>query len=347
MPRRNHYARPHAQPLWALLLAALLTTACGDDDGAADGGALPDGPALEAAVSPDASELLDAAPGDAAVDPDADGGVACTVAGGETGTCMDVADCAGTSVPGYCPGPANIQCCVMGMTQCDPAAHPQPNANLTEAPGVGGCPAGMIPVDTFCIDQYEASLWLVHPDQTTSPWSPYHTPSTERVRAVSIAGAVPQGYITGDQAAAACVEAGKRLCTNAEWLRACQGPATTTYPYGSTLQLGTCNDHRGVHPAVEYFGTSDPWIWSELGHPCINQLADSLDTTGDNPGCVTAEGAFDMMGNLHEWTSDPGGTFRGGFYVDTSINGPGCLYATTAHNTAHWDYSTGFRCCAD
>ena len=53
------------------------------------------------------------------------------------------------------------------------------------------------------------------------------------------------------------------------------------------------------------------------------------------------------MGNLHEWTADPSGTFRGGFYVDTTINGPGCLYATTAHDTGHWDYSTGFRCCAD
>ena len=29
------------------------------------------------------------------------------------------------------------------------------------------------------------------------------------------------------------------------------------------------------------------------------------------------------------------GTFRGGFYVDTVLNGPGCLYATTAHDTAH------------
>jgi formylglycine-generating enzyme required for sulfatase activity len=62
---------------------------------------------------------------------------------------------------------------------------------------------------------------------------------------------------------------------------------------------------------------------------------------------VTAEGAFDMMGNLHEWTADPAGTFRGGYYVDTERNGPGCLYVTTAHNSAHWDYSTGFRCCAD
>jgi formylglycine-generating enzyme required for sulfatase activity len=54
-----------------------------------------------------------------------------------------------------------------------------------------------------------------------------------------------------------------------------------------------------------------------------------------------------MMGNLHEWTADPAGTFRGGFYVDTTINGAGCLYRTTAHVASYWDYSTGFRCCAD
>ena len=62
---------------------------------------------------------------------------------------------------------------------------------------------------------------------------------------------------------------------------------------------------------------------------------------------MTEDGAFDMMGNLHEWTANPTGIFRGGFYVDTVRNGPGCLYRTTAHTTGHWDYSTGFRCCAD
>ena len=45
--------------------------------------------------------------------------------------------------------------------------------------------------------------------------------------------------------------------------------------------------------------------------------------------------------------ADPAGTFRGGFYVDTVRNGDGCLYRTTAHDRGHWDYSTGFRCCAD
>ena len=53
------------------------------------------------------------------------------------------------------------------------------------------------------------------------------------------------------------------------------------------------------------------------------------------------------MGNLHEWIDDPAGTFKGGFYVDTVINGEGRLYTTTAHNVYHFDYSTGFRCCAD
>jgi hypothetical protein len=54
-----------------------------------------------------------------------------------------------------------------------------------------------------------------------------------------------------------------------------------------------------------------------------------------------------MVGNLHEWIEDPEGTFRGGFYMDTLINGEGCDYATTAHSKKYHDYSTGFRCCMD
>jgi hypothetical protein len=102
-----------------------------------------------------------------------------------------------------------------------------------------------------------------------------------------------------------------------------------------------------VHPAVELYGTSASWIYSKLDNACLNQLPNSLAVTGSYPGCVSAEGVWDLVGNLHEWTADPAGTFRGGFYVDTKLNGPGCLYATTAHDSSHWDYSTGFRCCAD
>ncbi len=269
---------------------------------------------------------------------------ACSV-DGTPGVCLDVAECAGigVSVPGYCPGPAEIQCCLQGTSTCDPEEHVLPNAGLQEAPGTGGCPAGMLLVDTFCVDRFEASLVTLD----GAEWSPYFNPGDTPVRAVSVEGAIPQAYINGIQAGEACANAGKRLCYDDEWLRACQGPDGTTYPYGDMDVPGVCNDARAMHPAIEYFGTSADWIWSELGNACIDQLHDSLDRTGENAGCFTAEGAFDMMGNLHEWTADPAGTFRGGYYVDTVINGPGCLYATTAHNTSHWDYSTGFRCCAD
>ena len=35
---------------------------------------------------------------------------------------------------------------------------PEPNACLVEEPGDGGCPSGMLRVDTFCIDRFEAAL---------------------------------------------------------------------------------------------------------------------------------------------------------------------------------------------
>jgi hypothetical protein len=226
---------------------------------------------------------------------------------------------------------------------CDPEAHILPNGGLVELPGESGCPAGMVRVEGFCVDRYEASLETLD----GLPWSPYFNPAGVTVRAVSMEGAVPQAFVSGKQAKAACENAGKRLCTDAEWLRACRGPDGSTYPFGNAAAPGTCNDARAEHPAIEYYGTTESWIWSELDNACLDQLADSLDRTGQNAGCVTAEGAFDMMGNLHEWTADPDGTFRGGFFVDTVVNGPGCLYKTTAHTTTYWDYSTGFRCCAD
>lgn len=347
--------RLHRRSYWLLLYALI---ACGDDpvviDARGDAGrdaSLIDVPGIDAPMDAPAFD----ASFDTAFDGGFDGGFVgdagapCTV-GGMSGLCLDVSECTGMSTPGFCPGPANIQCCTTipmtdgGMLACDPDAMPQPNTGLSEAPGMGGCPNGMIPVSTFCVDRYEASLV---DDATGAPVSPYFNPGSAVVRAVSIASAVPQGYISGAQAGAACTRAGKRLCTDAEWLRACQGSTGRTYPYGNTRMDGVCNDARAVHPAVEYFMSSDDSVFSMLGHPCLNQLDEGLALAGEHPGCTTEEGAFDMMGNLHEWTADPSGTFRGGFYVDTVRNGNGCLYRTTAHNTAYSDYSTGFRCCAD
>jgi hypothetical protein len=237
--------------------------------------------------------------------------------------------------------------CLTSPITCTVDDKPLDNPVPTEPAGLGGCPAGMARIEGFCIDRWEASLVAVDGSGNLSPWSPYARPDGARVRAMSAPGMVPQGYISQVEASAACAEAGKRLCTDTEWLRACQGASGSTFPYGDTREPGRCNDDRTCHPVVQYFESSASWVWSELANPCINQLPDGLATTGTYDQCVSADGIYDMMGNLHEWTADPNGTFRGGFYVDTEVNGPGCLYRTTAHNVQHWDYSTGFRCCAN
>lgn len=267
------------------------------------------------------------------------------------GRCVDVDLCGGTYVntAGFCPGPANIQCCTPATGDggvCTAADRPTPNSGIEPQVFTSSCPPGMRVVAGVCVDVYEAFVRQVLPDGGWAEWSPYFNPGTMAMVAISAAGAVPQGYINADQAEAACQAAGKRLCSNTEWLRACKGPNGFTYPYGNTRQPGVCNDARAVHPAVELY-PNDPNPFTHIQEPCINQLPASLDVTGENGACTAAEGLLDMMGNLHEWTSDPAGTFRGGFYVDTYRNGNGCDYVTTAHNRLHWDYSTGFRCCAD
>ncbi len=287
----------------------------------------------------------------------------CTV-GASAGTCITTSECAALgmmSTSGLCPGPSNVQCCTDplgplpdggGAAMCPSTSYPTPNEGLYTSPGEGNhdgaCPLGMVPVTTYCIDKYEASLYVVDDAGTvTGSWSPYKNPGTTKVRAASIVGAIPQGYINQLQSKAACEQAGKRLCSNTEWRAACQGPDSWEYPYGPTRIDDRCNDEtdRVQHPAVDCFNSTDSSIWSKLGDPGISQQPMTVEPSGNKSQCSSPHGAMDLMGNLHEWTSDPAGTFQGGFYFDTVKNGPGCLYRTTAHGVTHWDYSTGFRCC--
>jgi hypothetical protein len=235
---------------------------------------------------------------------------------------------------------------------CDPHELVRPNAgkDMREPPGIGGCPAGMAPVTGkpgVCVDRWEAHVVELLDDDTEHTWSPYFNPGTLRIRAKSAPGVVPQGYISQPQSAAACAAAGKRLCKDEEWLAACRGSKNQRFPYGNEEKRGTCNDHRDKHPAMQYLESRDLSVFTKLEHPCINQIADSLLPSGAKKECVTPDGIYDIVGNLHEWTADPKGNFRGGYYVDTWMNGHGCEYLTTAHEARYWDYSTGFRCCAD
>ncbi len=216
--------------------------------------------------------------------------------------------------------------------------------------GRARCLAGMIAIDgAYCIDVYEASLVEVLGRNRTRPWSPFTTPSPGgRYRAQSRRGVTPQGYISQVQARAACAAAGKRLCTEPEWVRACKGPEPTEWPYGPARVTGRCNDD-GVNPVPRIFGGGNVFHDRQMNDPRLNTLPRSLVRTGARPRCRGRYGAFDMVGNLHEWVDtvrNGRGVFRGGYYSDVIINGRGCDYATRAHYPGYHDYSTGFRCCA-
>jgi sulfatase modifying factor 1 len=222
------------------------------------------------------------------------------------------------------------------------------------------CPKGMVSIEgAFCIDKYEAATVLVdgprrgkHKPKVKKAHSPYKPVKGEHVMAVSEKGKVPQAHISRDEAEQACVNAGKRLCTDDEWLKVCKGKKPTQYPYGDQRVDGACND-RGVSGFNLLFGPGNntppepsAYNMENMNDPRLNQVEGSLAKAGAFPKCKNAYKVFDMVGNLHEWTAATEGTFRGGYYLDTAINGSGCDYRTTAHERTYHDYSTGFRCCA-
>lgn len=212
------------------------------------------------------------------------------------------------------------------------------------------CAENMVSVEgAFCIDVYEASTETLDSNgRVLGPHTPYALLKNERVRAVSRAGVHPQAHVTLEQAQSACDRAGKRLCSDAEWMRACRGRAATKFPYGNSYDKTACND-RASSPFWKLFGSEPPASVLAspiaLNNPRLNQQG-GLAKTGAFSRCVSGYGAHDMVGNLHEWTSDPAGTFRGGYYRDAREHGPGCLYVTKGHDAHYRDYSTGFRCCS-
>ncbi|HOU90847.1 MAG TPA: SUMF1/EgtB/PvdO family nonheme iron enzyme, partial [Polyangiaceae bacterium] len=214
----------------------------------------------------------------------------------------------------------------------EPALAPLPDGPLE--PLAPRCPVEMAlvtrPIGPYCIDRWEAILVVLDGAGRERPWPPNHAvgPVADRTRARSAAGVIPQGYISGEQAAAACARSDKRLCEVDEWVRACRGPDRTLYPYGDVRRAGVCNDRFRVldkHPVVRLFqreappGTDPREMWSPrwMSDPRLFELDFTVEPTGARAGCTNAYGVYDMVGNLHEWVADPEGTFFGGYFMDT------------------------------
>ncbi|MEB2324127.1 MAG: SUMF1/EgtB/PvdO family nonheme iron enzyme [Sorangiineae bacterium] len=274
------------------------------------------------------------------------------------------------------PGGAALELSAFGSARAgDP---PAPRARPR------GCPPEMARVGEYCIDRWEASMV---DRRTGNPLSPYYPPArvllrrvravweTERLaegspgaralplpdistwqrthafepKAVSRPGVVPQGYLSYHLAKRACENAGKRLCTEDEWVTACKGRRGTAQPYGPAFERARCNVFRRIHPAAVLHDDAS------VGHtdPRLNLVVEDgqwplLALTGATTGCVSqwgADGVYDMVGNLDEWIADEHGVFVGGFYARSTTKG--CEARVASHAPAYYDYSLGTRCCAD
>jgi hypothetical protein len=223
-----------------------------------------------------------------------------------------------------------------------PGVTPLPKREAAPAPAAP-CPEEMALVGSTCVDRWEGSLVEITPDGIEVAFSPYAAPVGHDVRARSVPDVVPQAHISMVEAQRACKASGKRLCHAAEWRAACKGPSHTHYPYGDTRIAGACNDTGRTSPIMTMKGGD--YSTRSMNDPNLNQLPNTIAKTGETAACTNAYGVHDMVGNIHEWADDAG--FHGGYYLDTTINGEGCDYTTTAHSERYYDYSTGFRCCAD
>jgi hypothetical protein len=240
----------------------------------------------------------------------------------------------------------------------------------------------MARVDTYCVDRWEVSTVDKSTGQPLSPFYPPNPVLLRRVRelwqneagligdeaarrmplpdlptwqkthrfepkAVSVPSVIPQAYLSYEMARSACENAGKRLCSKPEWLRACKGESQNRFPYGENFIRSRCNIHRLHHPAFVLHGDSS------VGHtdPRLNLIVEApgdplLRLTGATPGCASTwhgDAIFDMVGNLDEWVDDQRGVFVGGFYARATTQG--CLAEISSHAEIYYDYSTGTRCC--
>jgi hypothetical protein len=106
---------------------------------------------------------------------------------------------------------------------------------------------------------------------------------------------VAQHAVTWKQALDICSTGGGFLCSDSQWVRACEtNPSGTLAPYGS-VETGFFNG------TLDY---KDSTIW--LNKVCQLGTGDStnLYELSSDPRCVSGWGVFDMPGGLAEWTRD-------------------------------------------
>jgi hypothetical protein len=160
------------------------------------------------------------------------------------------------------------------------------------------------------------------------------------------AGELPRVHVDWHEAKALCAGAGKRLCRRSEWILACEGPKRLPYPWGFVRTPSPCNiDRASIAPDAGALA-NEATREEELARLWQG------DPIGSHPDCISAFGAYDLSGNVDEWTDnladDPGtpypSTLNGGYWGPVRNT---CRLTTTTHGPTFKFYQVGFRCCAD
>ncbi|MFT5685145.1 MAG: protein-disulfide isomerase/uncharacterized membrane protein/thiol-disulfide isomerase/thioredoxin [Myxococcota bacterium] len=154
--------------------------------------------------------------------------------------------------------------------------------------------------------------------------------------AVSRSGAEVARGVSWYDASAACEAAGKRLCTEEEWLTACTGSLPSDVDGDGTYSDDPILGRR--HPYGAYPQSS--WCASAREKDDDRPLI-----TGEHPRCATPDGVYDLEGLTKEWiglSPDRAGVKGGSYYSRGSAR---CGYLKDSIPPDEADPSIGFRCC--
>lgn len=232
------------------------------------------------------------------------------------------------------------------------ATAPTPSASAVPVDDSGVCPDDMVEVKgDYCTElelkclrkrkRRQCAEYAV-PTKCTGDEVPMHY-CMERFEHPNEKGALPQVMTKYTEAKASCEARGRRLCTEAEWTLACEGPERTPYPYGYTRDATACPIDK-PSPLV-----NERRLFNARTQKAELERLDQRDPSGTYARCRSAYGVYDLTGSVDEWVTNPSGkpyvsSLKGGNWGEYRN---ACRPVTRGHGPGFFYYQIGFRCCLD